>query len=55
VSTPRRHRPRITGLHWIRAFFLYAERSTSRICFYFIDKYLYVGYNDVELIEQALR
>jgi hypothetical protein len=41
-------------LHRIWAFFLYAERSTSWICFYFTDKYLYAGYN-VKLVEQALR
>jgi hypothetical protein len=35
----------------IQAFFLYAERSTSRIYFYFTDKYFYTGYNDVKLIE----
>jgi hypothetical protein len=58
ASTPRhhcRHCLRFISLYQIWAFFLYAERSTSWICFYFTDKYLYASYNNVELIEQALR
>jgi hypothetical protein len=28
--------------------------DAPRICYHFTDKNLYVGYNDVELVEQAL-
>jgi hypothetical protein len=35
--------------------FLYTELTPSRICYHFTIKYLYVGYNDVELIEQVPR
>jgi hypothetical protein len=48
--TPRRHHPRAAGLHQIRDFYLYVER----ICYHEHDKYLYAGYNDVELVEQAV-
>jgi hypothetical protein len=35
--------------------FLYTESTPSRICYHFTVKYLYAGYNNIELIEQALR
>jgi hypothetical protein len=35
--------------------FLHTEPTPSRSCYHFTAKYLYAGYNDVELIEQALR
>jgi hypothetical protein len=34
--------------------FFYTESTSSRISYHFTVKYLYAGYNDVELIKQAL-
>jgi hypothetical protein len=34
--------------------FFYTESTSSKISYHFTVKYLYAGYNDVELIKQAL-
>jgi hypothetical protein len=54
-KTPHRHpsrchHPGDIGLHQIRCLFPYGKQ----ICYHIIDKYLYAGFINVELVRQAL-